>query len=261
MIDKQNFNMHTHTRRCGHGYGDDEQYVRAAIEAGFKVLGFSEHIGYPWFDIPTDRMLYRDTQEYLASINALKIKYQDQIDIKVGFEIEYFPGERDFLFEMRKQVDYMIVGQHCKYVDHFGFDYLSLDSDVLDYANLVCEAMRSGLVSCVAHPDYFMLGRKSYSKACEMAAHQIAQCAVECDVALEINLKGRRSGKIDYEEGEAYPYPYRPFWEVLAQYPIRCVYGYDAHKPVDLLDKKAIENVLTIIGDLDLKMDEEFKIK
>ena len=261
MIDKQKFNMHTHTKRCGHAYGDDEQYVQAAIAAGFKVIGFSEHIGYSWFDIPTDRMLYKDTDDYLASIQALKIKYQEQIDIKVGFEIEYFEGEHDFLVDMRKRVDFMIVGQHCKYVDHFGFDYLSLDEDVLDYAHLVCSAMRSGLVSCVAHPEYFMLGRRSFSKECEQAAHQIAQCAVECDVALEVNIKGTRGSKYFYDGVEAYPYPYRPFWEILAQYPIRCVYGYDAHMPVNLLDESAREKAIQILQGLDLKFDSEFKIK
>lgn len=39
----QTFNYHTHTKRCGHADGDDEQYVRAAMMTGFKELGFSEH--------------------------------------------------------------------------------------------------------------------------------------------------------------------------------------------------------------------------
>lgn len=253
--------MHTHTKRCGHAYGDDEQYVLAAIDAGFKQLGFSEHIGYTWFDIPTDRMLYRDTNDYLTSIYHLKEKYRDRIDIKVGFEIEYYDNEVEFLKDMRERCDYMIVGQHCKYVDGFGFDYLCRDEDVRDYADLLCKAMRSGLVSCVAHPDYFMLGRRSFSEACVKAAHQIAQCAVECDVLLEINLKGRKCGKLPYIEGDAYPYPYRPFWEIIAQYPVQCVYGYDAHVPVDLLDERAIMACNQLIEGLDLNFVDEFKIK
>ena len=119
---RQKFNIHTHTQRCGHALGSDEQFVLAAIEAGFETLGFSEHIGYEWFDIPSDRMLYKDSEEYLASIERLKLKYQDQIKIFVGFEIEYYPDESAFLERMRKKVDYMIVGQHCKYVDHYGLD-------------------------------------------------------------------------------------------------------------------------------------------
>ena len=39
-------NFHTHTRRCMHASGSDEDYVLAAIEAGYEVLGFSDHT--PW---------------------------------------------------------------------------------------------------------------------------------------------------------------------------------------------------------------------
>ena len=36
-------NYHTHTARCGHAIGTDEEYVQAAIQAGLKTLGFSDH--------------------------------------------------------------------------------------------------------------------------------------------------------------------------------------------------------------------------
>ena len=93
------------------------------------------------------------------------------------------------------------------------------------------------------------------------AAHQIAQCAAECDVLLEVNLKGRKSGKKSYAQGDAYPYPYRPFWEIIAQYPVQCVYGYDAHVPVDLLDERAIDECNKLIEGLNLTFADEFKIK
>ena len=34
-------NYHTHTARCMHACGSDEDYVRAAIANGYEVLGFS----------------------------------------------------------------------------------------------------------------------------------------------------------------------------------------------------------------------------
>ena len=33
-------NYHTHTARCYHASGKDEEYVKAAIKAGIKELGF-----------------------------------------------------------------------------------------------------------------------------------------------------------------------------------------------------------------------------
>ena len=32
-------NYHTHTTRCFHAIGKDEEYVKAAIKAGIKELG------------------------------------------------------------------------------------------------------------------------------------------------------------------------------------------------------------------------------
>ena len=44
---QQKWNIHTHTTRCGHATGLDIQYIQSAIEAGFTMLGFSEHLPYP----------------------------------------------------------------------------------------------------------------------------------------------------------------------------------------------------------------------
>ena len=37
------YNYHTHTARCGHAVGEDEEYVKRAIECGIKYMGFSDH--------------------------------------------------------------------------------------------------------------------------------------------------------------------------------------------------------------------------
>ena len=39
-------NYHTHTSRCMHAQGLDEEYVLSAIKGGYQVLGFSDHT--PW---------------------------------------------------------------------------------------------------------------------------------------------------------------------------------------------------------------------
>ena len=36
-------NYHTHTARCRHATGTEEEYVLAAIDRGLKILGFSDH--------------------------------------------------------------------------------------------------------------------------------------------------------------------------------------------------------------------------
>ena len=41
-------NYHTHTPRCRHAQGTEEEYAQAAVNAGMEILGFSDHTPY-WF--------------------------------------------------------------------------------------------------------------------------------------------------------------------------------------------------------------------
>ena len=43
-------NYHTHTFRCHHAQGTDEEMVLAAIKSGIKVFGFSDHGPLPYKD-------------------------------------------------------------------------------------------------------------------------------------------------------------------------------------------------------------------
>ena len=60
-------NFHTHTSRCGHAVGTDEEYVQAAIQAGVKVLGFSDHAPYKDPE-PTERMNIEQVDDYFSCI-------------------------------------------------------------------------------------------------------------------------------------------------------------------------------------------------
>lgn len=89
-MENQKFNLHTHTARCGHAEGLDIQYVKSAIDAGFEILGFSDHIPFVEMRLPDCRMYYEQKDEYLSSIRKLKEEFSSQITIKVGYEIEYY---------------------------------------------------------------------------------------------------------------------------------------------------------------------------
>ena len=109
-------NYHTHTKRCMHACGSDEEYVLAALQNGYETLGFSDHT--PW-NYKTDfvahmRMRLDQAQGYLDSVAALKEKYQGKIEILCGFECEYFPGYMDWLLDylIEHEVDYIIFGHH-----------------------------------------------------------------------------------------------------------------------------------------------------
>ena len=75
-FDMNKNNYHTHTTRCYHASGKDEEYVKAAIKAGIKELGFSDHT--PWhYDSSfkaTMRMPESQLDDYIESIRYLKEK-------------------------------------------------------------------------------------------------------------------------------------------------------------------------------------------
>lgn len=87
------FNFHTHTYRCGHAKGTDEEYVLSAIKMGYDTIGFSDHAPYIFPDGSESgfRVKKKDARDYADSVRALQEKYKDKIDIKLGFELEYFP--------------------------------------------------------------------------------------------------------------------------------------------------------------------------
>ena len=119
-------NYHTHTARCGHASGTDEQYVEAAIGQHFDVLGFSDHVPWPYasgFTHRHVRMGIEQLDEYVSSMRALKRRYAGKIELLIGFECEYFPQYMGWLAEMKeeKQLDYLIFGNHYEETDEGGF--------------------------------------------------------------------------------------------------------------------------------------------
>ena len=78
-------NNHTHTTRCHHAVGEDRAYVEAAIEAGIRVLGFSDHIPMPEIDerLSGIRMSYAQVEDYLDSLHRLQLEYKLEITIYI----------------------------------------------------------------------------------------------------------------------------------------------------------------------------------
>ena len=67
-------NYHTHTERCRHAQGTEEDYIREALKAGVSILGFSDHAPFPDHDFGF-RMPYDELE------TQIKI-FKDLTDIK-----------------------------------------------------------------------------------------------------------------------------------------------------------------------------------
>lgn len=257
----QGFNYHTHTYRCGHASGSEEAYVQAAIKAGYRVIGISDHAPYRGHYSPNERMHEDTFLDYVKTVNALKVKYQDQITVLCGLEIEYYKEQIEELKWYRELLDFCILGQHSYSItekDYFvGVD----DTWVLIYAKQIEEACSQGLVDIIAHPDLFMYGRDTWSSSCDEAARIICECSKRLSIPVELNMGGLRYGLRHYANEERYVYPYRSFWEMAEKIQCPVVYGADAHTPQYLLDLTTYDKVNEITKGLSLNFQDEVILK
>lgn len=121
-------NYHTHCYFCD-GQQEPEAFIQAALAKGFQAIGFSSHAPVPFdcdWTMPADQ-----AQQYFATINALKTKYQNQIEVYQGLEIDYFSNNTHNLFN-QYQFDYCIGSIHF-IADFERQQYLSIDGGKADF--------------------------------------------------------------------------------------------------------------------------------
>lgn len=102
-------NYHTHTTRCHHATGSDEEFVLSAIKGGYQEIGFSDHTPWKYHTnyISDIRMLPEELPGYVESLRSLQEKYKNQISIKIGLECEYFPEYIHWLKESSKNISWI----------------------------------------------------------------------------------------------------------------------------------------------------------
>ncbi|GAA5415222.1 histidinol-phosphatase [Paraliobacillus ryukyuensis] len=139
--------FHIHTNYCPHGTTDSmEDYVRAAINKGLKAISFTEHAPFPKaFTDPTptkdSAMLTEDLEKYFAEGNRLKKRYQDKINIYVGFELDYIIGfekeTKTFLDTYGEQMGDGILSVHMLQAPDGSF--VCLDYSLENFANIIVQ--------------------------------------------------------------------------------------------------------------------------
>ncbi len=253
------YNYHTHTFRCHHASGTEEEYVQRAIQGGVTHMGFSDH--FP-FRFPNGlessyRVSVSEVPLYRAAIDRLRQKYKDQIEIHIGFEMEYYP---EFFEEMRQNAidygaEYLILGQHFSkpecYPDALGSTWEDKPHEALAvYASLVVDAIHTGVFTYVAHPDICTFtGDPAYY---DREMRKICIAARECNVPLEINFLGIRTNRF---------YPHNDFWRIAGEEGAPVVFGFDAHEVRDACDDASLEKAQWLVDTYHLHLQESVTLK
>lgn len=227
---KLDYCLHTHTSRCGHAFGEDAEYLEAAKNKGFKVIGFSDHVFLPGVIQVGMRGDFSLLDEYVNSIRNLAKKCEDLL-VFVGFEAEYSPIFESYYRELleSKKIDYLIMGQHCYFDEnkkpHWYFDELDKVEALHKYTRDVLSGIRSGLFTYIAHPDFIVRIFKEPNEELLYCLRQICIEAKEHNLPLEINLAGltHRTGNLKY--------PFDGFFKIASEVGNDIVVGVDAHSP------------------------------
>ena len=258
------YNYHTHTKRCNHAIGSDEEYINNAIQAGYEGLGFSDHVILPGINNSRIRADFEVKDEYISTIRRLQKQYQDKIDIYLGFECEWDNKYEKYYRNLLEsnEVDYLIFGNHGLYFKN-GEHFLKITSHskyLQRYLKYALKAIKSGLFKIMAHPDIFM-SSVGWNKEAKKVSLSICKEAKKYNVALEINCGCFINEEKREMHGETrYRYPYGEFWKIARKVGNTIVIGVDAHAPSALNSEnknKAIEFArklkLEITDKLDIK--------
>lgn len=253
-------NWHTHTARCGHAVGSDEEYVKAAVKAGIQTLGFSDHAAYK-DPAPHSRMNIEEVENYISSILALKEKYRGQIDLHIGMEVEYYPDQWETLSRYRKDLEYCILGQHSLSYEGKSIYRVTEREDLMLYVDALEEACRHSLCDYICHPDVVLWSYPGVDGSVREAAERIAEISLRYDMPLELNCgSGVHRGMKEYTDGIRYAYPTRAFFEVFAEKKCPVIIGLDIHNPDLFLNETDLERALSVIEGLDINLLENFDL-
>lgn len=259
------YNLHSHTYLCHHAVGDIEDYIIKAIECNYKIYGISDHAylpdniiarrgEYPW-------LRYQMTKEefyeyYLPTLDKVIEKYQNEIKIYKGIEVEYTFNNDKYYQELKSNLDYLILGIHFL-VDKDNELMGTRGCKTIEELDLCCnttiKAMESGYFDILAHPDIFMYSYPKFDSKCEEISRKIIESAIKNNVILEINCEGIRKA---LKEGlNPYSlYPNYEFWKIAKEYKdLKVIIGLDSHDPKQLSDE-TYNLALALVNDLNIKL-------
>ncbi len=251
-------NYHTHTNRCHHAEGEDEEYVKSAIKMGYSILGFSDHAPFYYPDgyVSYYKMLPSKVTEYARSIFSLREKYSDKIRLHLGFEAEYYPELFAEGLKLWQSVgaEYIILGQHfieCEYSKNEHSFGPSTNEKLRRYTDRCIEAIETEKFSYIAHPDvinYVGDDEKFY----EHEVKRLVECANRHETPLEINMLGLYEGR---------HYPNRNFWRIAAGLNPKVILGTDAHSPLALENMNVRRQAEKLAKDCGLNLIDKFEFK
>jgi histidinol-phosphatase (PHP family) len=219
--------LHNHTVLCNHATGTVNEYIEAAIACGTLYYGFSDHA--PMSCDPAYRMEFEQMDLYERWIHDAKERYQDQITVLLGYEVDFLPGYMDERV-LNRPCDYTIGSVH--FIDDWGFDnpefiakYDDADMDdiYIRYFGLIEEMAKTGHFQIAGHLDLLKVFNFLPKTDIRLLAKNALKAIKKADMTIELNVSGLRKPVRE-------AYPSHGLLEEIAALDIPITFGSDAHR-------------------------------
>lgn len=245
---------HTHHRRCGHAFGEIEDYVKVAIEMNFSEIGISDHfplgviVNNPQHEIyiKNASMRVEEFPIYIEEIKFLKKKYEKKIKVRLSTEIAFAtPGrpltmQKKVLEPFMDDFDYLIgaihdikwhetpiivlaPGQGSEALKKYGNEKITLE-----YIEKLIKLVNTDFFDVIAHLDnhrvLFQPKEPQYSNNTWEKLLDLLDIVKNKGMAIEINTSG-----ILKDLGSQYPSD--EIIKEIMERDIPLMLGSDAHSP------------------------------
>ena len=244
-------NYHSHCTFCD-GRSSMEEFVKFAIAKGVRKYGFSSHAPLPFLTKWT--MLEDDFEDYQLEFQRLKQKYQTNIQLYFGLEVDYIDNcssvRNDFF--LNKKFDYLIGSIH--YLDKLAENtYWTIDGEfkefdkglnelydgdirlaVKHFYEVSSKMIKEGGFNIVGHFDKISLHAAHYndfnpsSSWYKNLVGDTLQLVKEKRFILEINTKSMTEKGITY--------PHQQFYPLINELQIPIVVNSDCHYPTNIIE-------------------------
>jgi len=223
--------LHNHTPLCNHAEGEMEEFVQKAIEKKIDIFGFSDHAPMDFDE--KYRMSFNDMQQYEKEALHVKSIYKDDIEILLGYEVDFLENHIDERV-INAKVDYLIGSIH--FLDKWGFDnpefigeYVGKDIDKIweEYFFAMKKMVQSGLFNIVGHIDLIKVFKFLPKKEIKLIAQDTIKEIKKADIVVELNSAG-------YRKPINEQYPSSDIMELLAEFDIPITFSSDAHKIAEI---------------------------
>ena len=230
-----NINYHVHTLLCNHATGTMPGYIREAIRIGLREICFLDHLTLN----PADRGLSMAPEEvalYYHTARDLAHRYRDEIIVKIGLEIDFYPGAIEVFHDIAGTFDFDVIGGSVHYLGqldivtrHSGWGQGKGDTDTVyaQYFKVMHHMLDHDYFDMVCHFDLPKKFGRLPGKSFDGEMDGLLMRIKDKGLALEVNTSG-------YGHPVCESYPSDNTLKKCCEHGIPVTLGSDAHRPDQL---------------------------